>query len=494
MPRPSVIRIDSLDELARQLRYARPRSVARQVRAVILLAQELVPGRAYEKAWVFRSITGFAPESLEEGALVGEALRAELSAFVERISAQARLRAEDLEQPVITLDQLTERWGVTRRTIERYRRRGLIAVRLFDDQGRMHISFPVRSVERFEREHAALLADARAFARRPPGERDRSVERRRRTGARGRALAFRSWRRGIGVSEVAHHLSLTRAAAGRLVHRARAEVIEGALRAPFTPASVTPAAAARALASEAARLGLGEPGDDDVASLARAAAWHEAASEPRERTLAIAYHALMARAHADFRALGPRPRDESLDEIETALRWAVLLKIELVRAQRPLIVRTIEERAGAPLLAFPPSDAREWCAVAFRAADSAVDRFDPSGRGRLAAPLSLSLARALSTLTLGEGWRGRAMSASIPMPDWSLVLSPEFDALRAPSAVLGVIRGGKLPGEAEAALRHRFGLSLAPPNTLRDLRQRLGVSASRISGWIRLARRMSAET
>ncbi|MBL8746583.1 MAG: hypothetical protein JNK58_09545 [Phycisphaerae bacterium] len=519
MPRLPRIRLRVLDDLARQLRFSPSAAAARQVAAVIELASEIDPDRAYAEDWVARRITRFRTEVSDPVQLVGAALLADLSAFAERVSARARLEASDLGRPLLGREDLQRRWSVSARTLERYRRRGLIGVRVRSPQSGVTLMFSVKSIEGFERAEAGLLRAARAYRRTTREARDRIVEdalvhrtmtgdslgktaralapsvgasegavrrvlRGRvsaafgvsdRSGARERLMALRSWSRGIGPGRIAERLGVARATVHRLINSERATRLRLLdLAGPVSPKFGGVRGEAFFLSDEAVRMGLGEPGDTDALALAAASRARVAPKAEHERVLASAYHFLRWRASRAIAGLGNPPGGRALDQIETDLRWAALLKIELIRGERPLIVRSIEERAGVALLDLSPAEIRRWEATAFQAAGDGVDRFDPFKQGRLATPISLALARALAGLKPSPPSR-RAHPASLALDDWSRVVAAWQAWLEPPVRVRARARD-----EAGRALRLRFGWGLGPPMTLEMMRREHAVSPARL--------------
>jgi RNA polymerase primary sigma factor len=464
VPRLPSIRLRALDDLARELRFA-PRSAAsRHIAAVLELATEIDPARAYGQDWVEHRITGYRKKSVESLQLVGEALLADLGAFAERLSGQSKLESQDLGQELLGLRALRARWDISPRTIERYRRKGLIGLRVRAASGRLQLMFPMSNILWFERASGARLAGAREYTRLTPEGQDRivraalhvrsesarsltrvsaavgeecgvSAEVARavlrahnafappaRLDNRQRKFAFRAWVRGVGPAGIAGRLRTTRATVHRLINAERAAMLRSLeLEGPTPPRTAKSGGAI--LGGAMVREGLGDPGDSDAAKLATAARVPSIPDPERERSLAQGYHVLRSRARDAIEALPRTPGGTTLDRIETDLRRAALLKVELIRGERALIVRTIEERAGVGLLELPPSDCRHWLAVAFAAASEAVDRFDPFKRGRLAAPVSLALARSLAGLKPVEPGR-RAHASSVPIDDWSRRVAP----------------------------------------------------------------------
>jgi hypothetical protein len=298
-----------------------------------------------------------------------------------------------------------------------------------------------------------------------------------RGGPRERTLALRAFERGVGPTEIAQRLRITRAAAHHLIARARTDRLRAVAPEPRAPA---PDDAHDALASPAAREGLGEPVSESAHALAAALRAPTPPDAPRiERVRARALRALLDRAAAAIAALPPCAGPEPLDAIETDLRWATLLAVELVRAERPLIVRTIEERAGGPLLSLPPGELRRWTAAAFRAAADAVARFDPTRGGRLAAPVSLALKDTLADLAARPADRPRALAPDLPLDDWSAFVLPGLRPLAMPPFIRRAIASAAVPGDAVLAFRLRFGWGLGPPLTLRDLQERHGIAPAR---------------
>lgn len=517
VPRLPRIRLRALDELARQLRFSPRAAAARHVRAVLELAEGIDPARAYAEDWVARRITGFRADVSDPIQLVGEALLADLSAFAERVSAQSRLESSDLDQPLVTPRALGERWAVSARTLERYRRRGLIGVRVSSASVGVQLMFPMSAITRFERRMGPLLGAAHAYERTTPAHQSRIIEaalshraatgaslartaavvapklgvssgkvRRvlrekaapsfdviKRAGVRERELAFRAWVRGVGPSAIAERLKTTRATVHRVINAERAARLRALDLAGPTSRRFEESGAARAfLAAALVREGLGNPGDLDAAQLARASGVHIAADPKREKALAEAYLFLVWRARASIALLKTSPGGEPLDRIETDLRWASLLKVELIRGERPLIVRTLEERAGSRLLELTPAEIRRWVAAAFHEAAEAVDRFDPFKRGRLATPISLALARGLSGLRPSASSR-RAQPTTLPIEDWSRGVCAWQSWLDAPARLRRIV-------SRDAAINHRFGLRLGPPLTLEELKREHALSPARL--------------
>lgn len=135
MPRPPRFRIARIDDLFRQIAFASDDARRRQIHASEILLDEVRPGQTYRGDVVAHRITGFRPERSAsrlgeveprgEELLVGEALIADLTAFVLRLSEHLVLRPEERPGGAEPVDALAARLGVTQRTLQRWRQLGL---------------------------------------------------------------------------------------------------------------------------------------------------------------------------------------------------------------------------------------------------------------------------------------------------------------------------------------------------------------------------------
>lgn len=232
MPPLPKLKIDALAELARQLRYESPEAARLQLEraealALEILAESARPGRGpapaprtYPLDYIVFRVTGIRPETGRAAGgpptvLVGDALLADLPALVERLSAAARLHPHDLDGPAASpgrprkgarpppapalrgpwlgLDELSRRWSIGPKTIERLRRRGLLSRRVRTGgagrgaAAREKLVFAESAVRAFEAAGGwlppgrSVSADPRVAAARAPRltrrERERAVAR-----------------------------------------------------------------------------------------------------------------------------------------------------------------------------------------------------------------------------------------------------------------------------------------------------------------------------
>jgi RNA polymerase primary sigma factor len=486
MPPLPKLRIAALEELEKQLRFAPPETLRRQLERTEQLAAELDSAINYPLEWVVFRITGYRPQADDGAVIVGEALLSDISCLVERLSAAAGIKAGELDGArFIDADALCTRWSVSRKTLDRYRRRGLIARRVIGEHGKPRLVFSLDAVQRFERAQQPRIEDARTFTRIGPELEARMIRRaavyHRRfdctlnqaaerlaekygrghetirqllkrhdastecpifaeTGPpteRERRLIERASFLAIEPSRLASRLKRPRASILRVINDQRAARLRSLLEAeaggapPLSPLEGLPKIGTQCLEHESVSTGLGAPGETDLLQLVQNARAMAAPTGPVERARATAYHFLLTRAVA---AIGGLPRHGAkagdVDTIETDLRWAARLKAELIRTQFPLVLRTIESTTGKPPEEMRTSALIHLLHDCIAALARAADDFHPHKGGRLAAPAGLALTRVITRFHRAQTslpLRARAtprLSPGVTIPDWTRRVAP----------------------------------------------------------------------
>jgi RNA polymerase sigma factor (sigma-70 family) len=175
-------RLDIIASLARQMAFAPLEVRDRQLVAAESLAISLEPSKAYPPDYIIFRITGYNPKQLDAELLTGLALQHDLGVLIEEVSDTLDQRTIDRSEPVLTIDDLTEKFNVTSKTIQRWRRRGLAARRFLFPDGKRRVGFRLAVVEQFlsahrdqvqrganfslveQDEHQQILARARRLA------------------------------------------------------------------------------------------------------------------------------------------------------------------------------------------------------------------------------------------------------------------------------------------------------------------------------------------
>lgn len=163
----------------RQLRYA-PRDVRlRQIEKAERLLEELAPEENYHYRDICERITSFRPDMESDVVISGEEIVHDLRCFVEDLSDSADIPIEAVEEPVFTVKDLSERYNVSTKTVDRWRDRGLVS-RRFKIGNRKRVGFLKSSVDRFVERHSDEITRGSKFSQLTEEEREAIIRRARR--------------------------------------------------------------------------------------------------------------------------------------------------------------------------------------------------------------------------------------------------------------------------------------------------------------------------
>ncbi|MGP1310639.1 MAG: hypothetical protein ACTS27_10620, partial [Phycisphaerales bacterium] len=522
MPRLSALRSEALRDLAGQFRFASRKNALRALAVLDTLAERIDDDGAYSTRWLVHELTGYTPDESDADAMFpGDALRAELSALAEHIAAAVSVRADEVEG-ALTVDDLAQRWSASRRTIERYRRDGLVARRVGEGAD-ARLLFTRDAVASFERLRPRAVARASGFSRTDDAEQANILRRARRYRARlnlaltpaaerialrtGRSVAtvrriilahdraadtpifaarrsiedkrrdavMRAVRRGVPPSALAKALARSRDSIARIANEQTLALLRAYdLRAPVSATFERPDAAEVLLAPAVVRADLLPGVTLDAGAFLDEARAVPAPDARDESALAVALSFLRNRASRALAALPAHaPSAATLDEIETDLRWASRLVIKLARTQRRIALAAVEERLGDPL-DLRDEHVRALHLASMRALCDASLRFDPFRPGRanrLAARSAVALTQALSAAIAsfdlapddGRAKARRRRDRAVTLADWTRHSAPWTRFVEPDPRVR---RGlDSLDDDDRRLLTLRFGLDGAPPRT-----------------------------
>ena len=195
-PSASRFHCQPLAELARQLHYAPKEKRHEQLTRAERLHDELDPAINYPFDYIAYRITRYRQTRGETVLLVGEAVRPDLRLIIDQLSRSLTVPID--AEPTATTSELSDRLGVSRRTIERWRKAGL-RWRWVEpgDGGPLTVGYPEKAIEHFIAQHPDRVQKAGRFAHLSEAERQRLLERARR-------LASVT---GASLNEVAAHLA-----------------------------------------------------------------------------------------------------------------------------------------------------------------------------------------------------------------------------------------------------------------------------------------------
>lgn len=162
-----------------QVRFAPREKKIEQVQRAEKLLSELDPRRTYSYEYLCYRITDFRPEAAPNATMSGDDAHHDLRLFVEDVSDAANIKAEDAGETVHTVEELSQMFKVSTKTISRWREQGLVSRRLIFD-GRKRVGFLRSSVDRFVNKNADRVRRGEQFSQLSEDDREEIVERARR--------------------------------------------------------------------------------------------------------------------------------------------------------------------------------------------------------------------------------------------------------------------------------------------------------------------------
>ncbi len=386
----------ALADLARQLRFTPAAQQAEQVRRAERLHDEIAPDATYPIDYLAYRITRFRRESDETTLLVGEAVRHDLRLLIDQLSRNAGMPMTERE-PVETVDELASRLGVSAKTVNRWRQRGLRWRWFVPIEGRRkRLGFTREAVERFVREHAEDVERAAGFSQLPEADRQRVVERARQIKAerggslnrvagriapefgraletirlilerhdrenpdeaiftdghgpltdRDRRLLLRAAARGVSASRIGQRIGRSRATVLRLIHQHRARQLAGlrldCVRSPTferDDADEVLLGPATADPDEPTPATVSAVPVDDLPHALRPLYRCPVIEPRRQRSLFVRYNYLKFKAANARQRLDPyHPRVGDLDRIEQWVAHAHRIRDQLIHANLPVVL------------------------------------------------------------------------------------------------------------------------------------------------------------
>jgi len=145
-----------------QKRYAPLDKRLEQMDRAEVLLNSLLPESTYRYPELCEALTGFRPEKYPDLILTVAELQHDLPLFVEELSESLELPVERAGEPVLTVDDVSEQFNVSTKTVDRWRKRGLVS-RRFKFGNRTRVGFLRSSVDRFINEHGTDIERGARF-------------------------------------------------------------------------------------------------------------------------------------------------------------------------------------------------------------------------------------------------------------------------------------------------------------------------------------------
>jgi len=167
-------------DLAKQLTYLPAKVRLEQINRAEKLGCMVEPTRSYPYEFVCYQITGYRPRGEVGKSLAGKTLREDLTRLVEDVSATLKVSPEQVGEPAFFIEDAAKHFKVSEKTIQRWRKSGLVSRKFVAPDGRLRVGFLQSSVERFAARNPGQVESAAEFSRLAPEERREIIRRARR--------------------------------------------------------------------------------------------------------------------------------------------------------------------------------------------------------------------------------------------------------------------------------------------------------------------------
>ena len=396
-------------ELAAELSAGLVRLRKGYVDAAEALIQILDPAQEYPYEFVVYRLTGYRPRPsrLSQGSMTGESLRGDLLTLMLDVCDSFDLPTSAYVEPVYGTAGLARHFSVSTKTVQRWRKRGLPARRLVFPDGVRRVAVLAGSVEWFGRYHRGQIQRSMRFTQMTAEEREDILRRARRLARRtrcslsevakrisrrtGRAVetvrytirkhdierpadpifsstsrvlteeeketVYRGFLSGVPAPALAKRYRRTRGSIYRIVAERRAkQLLERPIPCVYNPQFDLPNADEIILAApEPAETGPGKPARVPADLPPYLSALYEVPllNAEAERDLFRRLNYVKYKADKLRKDINPnRVRTSQLQEIESYLLQANVLKNRIIRANLRLVVSIAKRHVGGPQTLF----------------------------------------------------------------------------------------------------------------------------------------------
>jgi len=508
----------ALGEFFDGLRFTSRKQKDKQLRAVRRLRSMIQRDRQYPFDFVYFRVTGFRSSHQTPGLLVpGVELAHDLRVFESRLEHQLAAEVDQAGERVYTAEELCRRFGICRRTLQRWRRLGLEG-RLYRFGGRHRkVGFAASVVERFVAEHGDVVQRAGEFSKLSEQEKKRLIDEVRRLGRQrsgspsavmaevarrtGRAretirmlvrrhdeqhpeapvfsvrprlsskeqgLIYRLYRQGVSVRELMARFDRSRSSLYRIINRQRAR--------DLLARKITYVDSDEFLDEDAARRILSEP---IPAKRADSDPWLRREEEIAlfRRYNFLKYLACLERTQVN----AAQPSGRRLRRVEAYLSEAASLQQRLVEANLGLVVSVAGKhlQTGASLA--------ELVSEGNVALMRAVEKFDYTRGYRFSTYATWVITKEFARRIPAEAGRpdrGAAVDMSRIPRNLRLGDPVDFQAIERARHSLDCVIADNLDEREQFIVRHHFALGPGPvrrkPQTLKQIGGHLGLSKERV--------------
>ncbi len=172
-----------IEELARQMTFTPIAKRHQQLQAALELIGQIDATEDYPWEFVLYRLTGYRAKESADHIISGRALLADIAALVESVSDSLNIPVGEAGDDVLSLEQITQKFQVSSKTIQRWRRRGLAAMRFVYADGVKRLGFLASDAARFSTQFAVRVEKSARFRQLSEEEKTDIIRRARRLAA-----------------------------------------------------------------------------------------------------------------------------------------------------------------------------------------------------------------------------------------------------------------------------------------------------------------------
>jgi RNA polymerase sigma factor (sigma-70 family) len=178
-------RNSAIQKLAAELTAGLARLRKGYIDAIEELVGILEPGQKYPVDFVIYRVTGYRPPAGTgpDEPIEAKSLRTDLGRMILDICDSLDLRTGDYEDRVYDTQGLSQKFEISTKTVQRWRKRGLVARRLIFPDGKRRIAFLESSVQNYVQAHRRQVNRSSSFSQLTDTEREEILRRARRIGS-----------------------------------------------------------------------------------------------------------------------------------------------------------------------------------------------------------------------------------------------------------------------------------------------------------------------
>jgi len=170
-------RCPELGQLAHELHMSPSRHRVRQVQGAARAISLIDPGKDYPYSFVCFTLTGYRSRSAQDVLLSGAAIVADLITLIDDLTSTTPLSRECAAGRLADADGLAARFNVSKKTISRWRVRGLLGAWFVFPDGKSRFAFADANVQQFVARNRDLVRRGGAFQLMRTDEKDRMISR-----------------------------------------------------------------------------------------------------------------------------------------------------------------------------------------------------------------------------------------------------------------------------------------------------------------------------